>query len=37
MYIKDTDLTFEWEAQSTTGPLPDFHTDVSVAVVDRTM
>ena len=31
--IKDTDLTPGWEVQSTTSPLPGFHTDVSAAVV----
>ncbi|WZY87369.1 hypothetical protein YC2023_033753 [Brassica napus] len=35
--IKDTDLTPGWEVQPTTGPLPGFHTDISAAVVSRTM
>ena len=35
--IKDTDLIPGWEVQPTTDPLPGFHTDVSAAVVSRTM
>ena len=35
--IKDTGLTPGWEVQSTTDPLPGFHTDESAAVVSRTM
>ena len=35
--IKDTDLIFGWEMQSTTDFLPSIHTDLSVAVVSRTM
>lgn len=35
--IKDRDLTLRWEVQPTTGLLPGFHTDVSAAVVSKTM